>query len=82
MVYVSCIITLLLSTVVFADYDIDNADTSVVYYMPAIGQSWQTFAVGIQSLAIGFSNSTGNYTIEFDASNCFDQNLYVPLPSF
>lgn len=67
---------LLLTTVVLADYYIDNANTSVIYSMPASqsGLGWQTFSVGTQSLALSFSNSTGNYTIPLDASHCYDQN--------
>ena len=70
-------ITLLFfATVVLADYYIDNANTSVVYVMPATqsGQAWQTFSVTTQELTLSITNSTGNYTIPLDASNCYDQN--------
>ena len=71
-----CITPLLLATVVLADYYVDNANTSVVYVMPAShsGQPWQTFSVTTQELDLKITNSTGNYTIPLDASNCYDQN--------
>lgn len=74
--YVQYITPLILAPIVLADYNIDNANTSVVYSMAPSqsGLAWQTFSVGSQSLALGISNSTGNYTIPLDASHCYDEN--------
>ncbi|KAG6379176.1 hypothetical protein JVT61DRAFT_11618 [Boletus reticuloceps] len=67
---------LLLATVVLADYNIDNANTSVLYSMPPTlaGQGWQTFSVGNPQLALSITNSTGNYTIVLDPSHCYNQD--------
>lgn len=76
MVYVQYITPLLLATIVLADYNIDNANTSIIYSMAPSesGQAWQTFSVGTQSLSLQINNSTGSYTIPLDASHCYNEN--------
>ena len=72
-----CIVPLLLATDVLADYDIDNANTSIIYSeIPndsgEVG--WETWSTSTQEEGLSINNSTGNYTIPFDASQCYDQN--------
>ena len=70
-------IPLLIATAVLADYNIDNANTSVVYSAPpsSSGQAtWSTFSTSTLEQALSITNSTGNFTIPLDPSHCFDQN--------
>ena len=76
MMYVQYITFLLLATVAWADYYIDNANSSVSYAMAPsqTGPGWQTFSVSTQSLELSITNSTGNFTILLNSSSCYDQN--------
>ncbi|KAG9318218.1 hypothetical protein JVU11DRAFT_298 [Chiua virens] len=68
------IIPFLLVTTVLADYNIDNANTSVVYSISPSLTGWQTFSVNGVTEALNITNSTGSYIIPLDPSHCYDGN--------